>query len=57
MSLTFLGATDLTQLGRPLTESLRVGPAAVDLGVARVVLSRRAGLPGRSAGRNKLGYT
>lgn len=54
-TLTFLGTTDLTELGCPLSESLGVGPAAVavDLGVSRVVLARRAGLPRRPAGRDE----
>lgn len=54
-SLTFLGSTNLAQLGRPLSESLRVGPPAVsvDLGVSRVVLPCRSGLPRRPAGRDE----
>lgn len=55
-SLTFLGPTNLAQLGCPLPESLRVGSAAVavDLRVSGVVLARRAGLPRRPAGRDEL---
>lgn len=55
--LTFLGPTDLTQLGCPLSESLRVvpGAVAVHLRVSRVVLARRVGLPRRpAAGRDEL---
>lgn len=55
----FLGPTNLTQLWCSLSESLRVGPTAVavDLGVSRVVLSSRAGLPGWPAGWDELGDT
>lgn len=57
---TFLGSTNLSEFGRPLSESLRVGPpaaAAVHLGVSRAVLPRRTGLPGRPAGRDEPRYT
>lgn len=55
VNLTFLGPTNLAQLGCPLSKSLWVGASAmpVDLWVSRVVLACRSGLPGRPGGRDE----